>query len=209
MATGSLASAAPARLLGLRLRLSRLGARRFANFRANRRGWVSLHVFTGLFVFSLFANIIANDRPLLVRYDGAFYVPVLVSYPETTFGGFFPTEADYRDPEVEKLIRAKGWIVWPPIPYSYDTVTTRSGRPGALAALGPALARHRRPGARRGRPGDLRLSHLGAVRSGADDPELAHRHRCRRRAGLSSAASSTSASSASWRSGAACPSSIS
>jgi microcin C transport system permease protein len=138
MATGSLASAAPARLLGLRLRLSRLGARRFANFRANRRGWVSLHVFTGLFVFSLFANIIANDRPLLVRYDGAFYVPVVVSYPETAFGGFFPTEADYRDPEVEKLIREKGWIVWPPIPYSYDTVAKDLGGP----APSPPSARH-------------------------------------------------------------------
>ncbi len=138
MAGASLAASAPPRLLGFRLGLSRLGARRFANFRANRRGWVSLHVFLALFVLSLFANLIANDRPLLVRYEGAFYMPVLVSYPETTFGGFFPTEADYRDPEVTKLILEKGWILWPPIPYSYDTVAHDLGGP----APSPPSARH-------------------------------------------------------------------
>ncbi len=122
MASDALTGSALPRFFGCRVRLSRLGARRFANFRANRRGWVSLHLFMCLFVVSLFANVIANSRPILVRYDGAVYFPVLVSYPETTFGGFFPTEADYRDPEVQRLISSKGWIVWPPIPYSYDTV---------------------------------------------------------------------------------------
>jgi microcin C transport system permease protein len=103
-------------------RLSPLTRRRIHNFRANRRGYWSLWVFLVLFGVSLFAELIANDRPLLVRYEGRFYVPVLVSYPETTFGGTFPTEADYRDPAVGRLIRAGGWMIWPPIPYRYDTV---------------------------------------------------------------------------------------
>ena len=68
------------------------------------------------------AELIANDRPLVVSYDGAFYFPVARSYPETTFGGFFPTETQYRDPAVRELIDEKGWMLWPPIPYSYDTV---------------------------------------------------------------------------------------
>ena len=74
-----------------------------------------------LFVVSLFAEFIANDRPLLVRFDGHFYVPVLLDYPETTFGGDFETVADYKDPYVAGLIKAKGWMIWPLIPYSYDT----------------------------------------------------------------------------------------
>jgi microcin C transport system permease protein len=103
-------------------RLSPLTRRRLHNFRANRRGYWSLWIFLALFVVSLCAELIANDRPLVVRYEGRFYVPVLVAYPETTFGGTFPTEADYRDPAVARLIRDKGWMIWPPIPYRYDTV---------------------------------------------------------------------------------------
>src|SRR5262249_26662542 len=102
--------------------LSPLGRRRLANFRANQRGWWSFWIFSALLVLSLLAEFIANDKPLLVRYDGRLYVPVLVSYPETEFGGFLETEADYNDPAVQALIRAKGWMIWPPIPYSYDTV---------------------------------------------------------------------------------------
>src|SRR5512135_438953 len=105
------------------MRLSPLNARRVANFRANRRGYWSLWVFTVLLVVSLFAEGIANDKPLLISYEGTFYFPVFVVYPETTFGGFFETEASYTDLEVKQLIGAKGWMVWPPIPYSYDTVS--------------------------------------------------------------------------------------
>jgi microcin C transport system permease protein len=79
-------------------------------------------VFTFMFVTSLFANLIANDKPLLVAYDGGLYFPILQSYPETTFGGDFPTETDYTDPFVIDLIREKGWLLWPIIPYSYNTV---------------------------------------------------------------------------------------
>jgi ABC-type microcin C transport system duplicated ATPase subunit YejF/ABC-type microcin C transport system permease subunit YejE len=102
--------------------VSPLNQRRLANLRANRRGWWSLWAFTALLVISLCAELIANDKPLLLRYDGQFYVPVLVSYPETDFGGFLETEADYRDAEVRQMIEAHGWMIWPPIPYSYDTV---------------------------------------------------------------------------------------
>ncbi|MBW2066710.1 MAG: ABC transporter permease [Deltaproteobacteria bacterium] len=103
-------------------RISPLTRRRLMNFRANSRGYWSLWIFLTLFVMSLFAEFIANDKPLLLRYDGKFYFPVLFEYPETTFGGFLPTEADYRDPEVAELIEKKGWMIWPPIPYSYDTI---------------------------------------------------------------------------------------
>jgi microcin C transport system permease protein len=103
-------------------RLSPLNRRRLRNFRANRRGLWSLWLFLALFSASLFAELIANDKPLLIRYDGQWYVPVLHTYPETAFGGEFATEADYRDPFVAELIRAKGWMLWPPIRYSYGTI---------------------------------------------------------------------------------------
>lgn len=104
------------------IRLSPLTRRRLINFRANRRGCWSLWIFLVLFTMSLFAEFIANDKPLLIRYDGEFYFPVLVEYPETTFGGFLPSEAEYRDPEVAELIREQGWMLWPPVHYSYDTI---------------------------------------------------------------------------------------
>ena len=96
--------------------------RRLRNFRANRRGFWSTWIFLSLFAASLGAELIANDRPILVRYDGGWYAPVLVDYPETAFGGELPTRAEYRDPYVAGLIRAKGWALWPPIPYSYGTI---------------------------------------------------------------------------------------
>ena len=102
--------------------LSPINQRRWAQFRANRRGYWSLWLFCALFLLSLFAELIANDKPLLVRYDGDWFVPVLTEYPETTFGGFFTTEAVYRDPEVQALIEDKGWMLWPPVRYSYDTI---------------------------------------------------------------------------------------
>ncbi|HEX2529383.1 MAG TPA: ABC transporter permease [Geminicoccus sp.] len=103
-------------------RLSPIGQRRLAQFRANRRGFVSFWLFLGVFCISMAADLIANHRPLLVRYDGAFYFPTLVSYPETTFGGFFETEADYGDPAVVELIEEKGWLLRAPVPYRYDSV---------------------------------------------------------------------------------------
>jgi microcin C transport system permease protein len=102
--------------------LSPLTRRRLRSFRGNRRGYWSLWIFLALFLVSLAAEVIANDRPLIVRYEGRLYFPVLTAYPETTFGGVFPTEADYRDPAVTRLIADKGWMLWPPIPYRYDTI---------------------------------------------------------------------------------------
>ena len=110
----------PTRFLGLQL--SRLNQRRLANFRRNRRGFWSFWIFWILFALSLPAEFIANDRPLVVRFDGSYYFPVLATYPETTFGGDFATEAEYRDPFVKELIEEKGWILWPLVSYSYDTV---------------------------------------------------------------------------------------
>ncbi|MCB1739169.1 MAG: ABC transporter permease [Gammaproteobacteria bacterium] len=101
--------------------LSPINRRRLANFRANRRGYVAFWLFSALFLVSLFADFVANDRPLLIRFDGEFYVPVLFDYAETEFGGEFPTAADYTDEYVQDLISAKGWMLWPPIPYRYDT----------------------------------------------------------------------------------------
>jgi microcin C transport system permease protein len=102
---------------------SPLAKRRFASFRANKRGWVSLWLFLALFVLTSSAELIANDKPLVMRVEGQWYFPVFVSYPETDFGGFLPTEADYRDPAVQELIaQKKGWMIWPLIPFSYDTI---------------------------------------------------------------------------------------
>jgi microcin C transport system permease protein len=120
--TGSAPRAAPARDRFLGLRITPLTRRRLEAFRRNRRGFWSLWIFLAIFIGTLFAEFIANDRPILVRYEGAWYFPVFVDYPETTFGGEFPTPADYRDPAVEKLIAEKGWMIWPLIPFSYDTI---------------------------------------------------------------------------------------
>lgn len=110
------------RFLGIPIRP--LTRRRLENFTANRRGFWSLWIFLAMFVLSLFAEMVANDRPILIRYDGGFYTPFLVSYAETEFGGEFPTEADYTDTFVLELIEEKGWILWPPIRYRYDTNIT-------------------------------------------------------------------------------------
>lgn len=104
------------------LTLTPLTQRRLSYFKKNKRGFFSLIIFSILFIVCSFAEFIANDKPLVISYDNAWYFPVFKSYPETTFGGDFETEADYKDPAVGDLIHAKGWMIWPPIRYSYDTV---------------------------------------------------------------------------------------
>ncbi len=105
-----------------RFALSPINKRRWQNFKTNRRGHWSLWIFLVLFVGTLFAEFIANDKPLYINYGGKSYFPVVFTYPETTFGGDFETAADYRDPYVQKLIAEKGGtMIWPPIRYSYDT----------------------------------------------------------------------------------------
>lgn len=135
--------------------LSGLNQRRVANFKKNRRAYYSLIIFGILFTVSLFAELIANDKPILVRYQGQFYTPIVSFYPETKFGGDFKTEAVYRDIEVQCLIKSggldicfddpegiiadaadgvvngneiqKGWILNPIIPYSYNTIVDVPG----------------------------------------------------------------------------------
>jgi microcin C transport system permease protein len=119
-AVGPMGLVAPPERHGITV--SPLNRRRWEAFKANRRGYLALWLFLILFVVSLFAEFIANDKPFLVSYNGSLYFPALLTYPETTFGGDFETEADYRDPYVQKLIAEKGgFMVWPPIRYSYDT----------------------------------------------------------------------------------------
>ena len=102
--------------------LSPINRRRWNNFKRNRRGFWSAWLFLVLFFVSLFAEFIANDKPFMIRFDGKFYFPAVVTYPETAFGGEFETAADYRDPYLQKLIADKGGtIIWPLIRYSYDT----------------------------------------------------------------------------------------
>lgn len=104
------------------LSLSPLNRRRWQNFKSNRRGYWSFWIFMALFLISLFAELIANDRPFLIKFDGKLYFPAFVNYSETTFGGDFETSADYRDPYLQKLIAEKnGTIIWPLIRYSYGT----------------------------------------------------------------------------------------
>jgi microcin C transport system permease protein len=137
------------------IRLSPLNQRRWRNFRRNGRAFWSLVLFSVIFTVTLFAEFVANDKPILVQYRGGFYIPIFRFYPETAFGGDFETEAIYRDPEVQCLIVSggldtcfddpegvmtdagdgvvdgetimKGWAIWPPIPYSYDTIVDRDG----------------------------------------------------------------------------------
>ncbi len=105
------------------LTFSPMNQRRWRTFKSNRRGYYSFLIFTALFFITLFAEFIANDKPFLVKYDGGIYMPIFKMYTEKQFGGEFETEADYRDPEVKKLIHEKGgWMVWPLIPYSYRTI---------------------------------------------------------------------------------------
>ncbi len=135
--------------------MSPLNKRRWANFKKNRRALWSLWIFAVLFGLSLFAEFLASDKPILVRYQGEFYTPIWSFYPETDFGGDFQTEAVYRDPEVKCLIATggmdacfddpdaliidaadgeiggaeiqRGWAIWPLIPYSFNTAVDRPG----------------------------------------------------------------------------------
>jgi len=96
--------------------------RRIEQFKKNRRGFYSLWIFLALFTLSLFAEFVSNDKPILISFKDKFYYPIFVNYPETAFDGEFETEANYRDPFVEDLIQQHGWMIWPPIRYSYNTV---------------------------------------------------------------------------------------
>ncbi len=116
-----------------------LAKRRWAAFKANRRGWWSLRIFLVIFGATLFAEVLANDKPLVVRHEGQFYLPIVATYAETEFGGVFETEADYREQFVKDLVRdGGGWMIWPPIPYAHDTIDYELPGPAPY----PPSARH-------------------------------------------------------------------
>tara|TARA_B100000686_G_scaffold324592_1_gene380439 strand:- start:1343 stop:2404 length:1062 start_codon:yes stop_codon:yes gene_type:complete len=119
------------RFLGFKV--TPLNRRRLRNFRANQRGFWSLWIFMVIFIMTIPAEFIANDKPLLVKFDGAYYYPVFVAYPETLFGGDFETEAEYRDDFVAELINEKGWMIWPLIPYSFRTINYNLPTPAPSA----------------------------------------------------------------------------
>ncbi|MDB5315657.1 MAG: transporter permease [Rhodospirillales bacterium] len=107
-----------------------INARRIANFRANRRGYVSLCIFAVLFFVTLFAEVIANDRPLVARVDGHFFFPVLVDYAESDIlEDGLPTGADWHDPDLVRAVSERGWAIWPPIPFAYRSIVRDLGQP--------------------------------------------------------------------------------
>ncbi|MDE1461086.1 ABC transporter permease [Spartinivicinus poritis] len=109
--------------------LSPINLRRWEAFKANKRGYYSLWIFCILFIICLFAEWIANDKPVLLKYQDNYYFPIVVSYAETVFGGEFETEADYKDPYIQELIDKNGWMLWPLIPYNYDTIVYELPQP--------------------------------------------------------------------------------
>lgn len=104
------------------IRLNPVNQARWARFRHNRRGYWSLWIFLVLFVCSMGAELIANDRPLLVKYKGSFYVPLVKEYSEQTFGGQFATAADYQDPWLRKQLSDNGWVLWAPVRYGATSI---------------------------------------------------------------------------------------
>jgi len=96
--------------------------RQWQAFKDNRRGYWSLWIFIVLLIICSTAELIANDKPILLSYQGELYAPILFTYPETEFGGMFETEANYRDPYVRELIEEQGWMVWPLVRFSYNTI---------------------------------------------------------------------------------------
>ena len=115
------------------LTLSPLTKRRLYNFRVNRRGFYSLWIFLLIFILSLFAEFLANDKPIIIYHQGDLYFPTIASYSETDFGGDFETEADYRDPYFRELISEEGWMLWPPIRYSYTSINYQLPTPAPSA----------------------------------------------------------------------------
>ncbi len=112
-------------------------ARAWRRFRANKRGYYSLWIFSILFLLSLFAEVLSNDKPLIVAYQGEYYFPLLKSYPETTFGGDFVTETDYLDPFImEQLKKGGNWVLYPPNPYHYNTINYFAESPNPAAPSG-------------------------------------------------------------------------
>lgn len=101
----------------------------FTKFKKNRRGYISFLIFSFLFFFTICAEFIANDKPLLMNFQGQFFMPIFQPTSEKFLGGELETEADFRDPFLQKLIKKNGWMIFPPIPFSYDTINYQIDSP--------------------------------------------------------------------------------
>ena len=110
-------------------RFSPLTQRRIEAFKRNRRGFWALWLFLAVFFVTLFAELVANDRPIMISYQGHLYFPVVKDYPEVTFGGDFLTYTDYRDPYIAQRIAENGWALWPPIHHDYQSISFDVTRP--------------------------------------------------------------------------------
>ena len=127
------------KLIETKLNLSPITKRRVGNFISNRRAYISFWIFLSLFLLSLGAEFTANDKPILIHYRGKFYFPIFKYYPETVFGGDFDSEADYHDTYIQNNIKsAGGWMLWPIIPYKFDTIDYELNVP----VPAPPSARH-------------------------------------------------------------------
>ena len=165
--------------------LSPINQRRFQLFKAHKRGWWSLWIFLVLFFVTLGAELIANDKPLVVSYDSELYFPVFKRYPETTFGGEFPLQANYKSPYIQELIKEKdGWMIWPLIRYSYSSINYDLQVP----APAPPSAENWLGTDDQGRDVLARVIYgfriSGVVCPDSDAGKLADRRICRRVAGL-------------------------
>lgn len=106
---------------------------RWNKFKANKRGFYAFIIFCIVLVFTSMADFVANDKPIVVRYNGDWYFPVFKEYPETVFGGSFKTAADYKDPYLQKKIEENGFLIMPLIEYSYDTINYNLPTPAPSA----------------------------------------------------------------------------
>ena len=192
--------------------ISPLNKRRWESFTANRRGYWSMWLFLAMFLISLFAEFIANDKPIFIYVNGKSFFPAVMTYPDSAFGqpgdkNLFGTAADYRDDYLMDLIvKENGIVIWPLVRFSYNTQVSKPPSPfpskptwllnevdcefaathnfAKCDEIEFELARHRRWRARRGGAADLWFPYFRAVRAGADHRVLGHRRRCRRGTGL-------------------------
>ena len=175
LTAGDSAPVAPELPRGGLVKLTPINQRRLDNFRTNKRGYWSFILFAILFTISLFAEFIANERPILVSYKNELLMPVFKDYPEEKFGGFL-AQTDYRDPVIQKEIEANGWMIWPPIRYSYKTHNLDLPRPApspptwALSAQDCARAAAKKIGVDKPNRGcaDIEWNWLGTDDQGRD-----------------------------------------